>query len=88
MDSRGYFFFTFYKLLFTIPSRSRPDLGCRSQSTVLRTKSRANHTDEQRDIENDNSRIGNDFCVKVGVISPACKCPQQMVPYPKEATPS
>jgi hypothetical protein len=44
--------------LFTIPRRRWPDLGCRSQSNLQRTTSCVNRTDEQRDIEYDNSRIG------------------------------
>ena len=41
-----------------MPRRRRPDLGPRRQSNVQRATSCVNRTDEQQDIENDNSRIG------------------------------
>jgi hypothetical protein len=41
-----------------MPRRRRGDIGRRSQSNVRRATSRANHADEQRAADNENSRIG------------------------------
>lgn len=40
-----------------MPRRRRPDLGRRSQSNVRRATSRANRTDDQRETDQENSRI-------------------------------
>ena len=40
-----------------MPRRRRPDLGRRSQSNVRRATSRANRTDDQRQTDQENSRI-------------------------------
>ena len=50
----------------TMPRRRRSDFGCQRQLNVRRAMWRANHTDEQKDTENDNSRIGmSEFCSRV-----------------------
>lgn len=41
-----------------MPRKKRADLGRRSHSNVRRAISRANRTDAQRAIDNDNSRVG------------------------------
>ncbi|KAG8285525.1 hypothetical protein J6590_068907 [Homalodisca vitripennis] len=46
------------KILLTMPTRKRPNIGRRSRSNVRRATSRANRTDDQQETDNDNSRIG------------------------------
>jgi len=42
---------------YNLPCQGEDDLGRRSQSNVRRAISRANHTDDQREADQENSRI-------------------------------
>lgn len=53
-------------LQFTMPRRRRPDFGRRSQSNVRRATTRANRTDDQRETDQENSRIAmSELCYLV-----------------------